>query len=58
VCVCETTSGTFHSVVLLMLKSEMFLNKKHMDILECYTVTQNLHRQHCDPTELQKTFLE
>jgi hypothetical protein len=27
--VSETTSGTFHSVILLLLKSEMLLNKKH-----------------------------
>jgi len=55
-CVSETTSGTLHSVILLLLKSEMLLNKKHMDILECHTVTQNLHRQHCDPSDLQETF--
>jgi len=28
-CISETTSGTFHSVILLLLKSEMLLNKKH-----------------------------
>ena len=27
-----------------------------MDILECHTVIQNLHRQHCDPPELQEAF--
>jgi hypothetical protein len=55
-CVSETTSGTFHSLILLLLKSEMLLNKKHMDILECNTVSQNLHKQHCDPSDLQETF--
>jgi hypothetical protein len=54
--VSETTSGTFHSVILLLLKSEMLLNKKHMDILECHKVAENLHRQHCDPSDLQETF--
>jgi hypothetical protein len=54
--VSEITSGTFHSVILLLLKSEMLLNKKHMDILECHIVVQNLHRQHCDTSDLQETF--
>lgn len=54
--VSETTSGTFHSVILLLLKSEVLLNKKHMDILECHKVAENLHRQHCDPSDLQETF--
>ena len=43
-------------VILLQLKPEMLLNKKRMGILECHTVTQKMHRQHCDPSDLQETF--